>query len=116
MPIKTITLLTRKTGTTLEEFKEYYEAVHAPGAIARMPALARAEYRRNFIAEENRAGQPPVDFDVVTEMVFADEAEWAEMRRSLADPAIARWIAEDVERFADPSKLRSFVVDTCSSS
>jgi len=37
----------RKPGTSLEQFKRHYETVHAPGAIERIPALARADYRRN---------------------------------------------------------------------
>jgi uncharacterized protein (TIGR02118 family) len=104
---KLIILLARKPGTTLEQFKDYYETVHAPGARERMPALARAEYRRNFLPE-SRPGAP-IDFDVVTEMIFESEAEFAQMQTERA--ACAQWIADDVEKFADPSKTRSYVAD-----
>ncbi len=109
--VKTVTLLARKPGTSLEEFRRHYETVHVPGARARIPALARADYRRNFIGEA-RPGAP-IDFDVVTEMRFASEAEYAEMRRTTADPAVSAWIAQDIAQFADPSKTRSYVVEEC---
>ncbi len=110
MTKKLIILLARKPGTTVEQFKHYYETVHVPGARERMPALARAEYRRNFIPEEGRKGAP-IDFDVVTEMIFANEAEYAEMQKERA--AAAQWIADDVAKFADPDKTRSYVADVC---
>lgn len=111
--VKRVTLLARKPGLSLEEFKRHYETVHVPGARARIPALARADYRRNFLGE-TRPGAP-VDFDVVTEMTFASEAEYAEMRKSLADPEIGAWVRDDVAKFADPSKTRTYVVDECRS-
>ena len=110
MTTKLIILLARKPGTTLEQFKHHYETVHVPGARELMPALARAEYRRNFIPEEGRKGAP-IDFDVVTEMIFANEAEYAEMQKERA--AAAQWIADDVAKFADPDKTRSYVADVC---
>jgi uncharacterized protein (TIGR02118 family) len=113
MTVKTVTLLARKPGTSLEDFKRHYETVHVPGARERIPALARADYRRNFIGDK-RPGAP-IDFDVVTEMTFASQADYAEMRKSLADPAIAAWVREDVAEFADPSKTRTYVVDECKS-
>ena len=113
MTVKTVTLLARKPGLSLEDFKRHYETVHVPGARERIPALARADYRRNFLGDK-RPGAP-VDFDVVTEMTFASEAEYAEMRKSLADPVISAWVREDVAKFADPSKTRTYVVDECKS-
>jgi uncharacterized protein (TIGR02118 family) len=105
---KLIILIARKPGTSLEEFIDYYETVHAPGARERMPALARAEYRRNYIPEAARTGAA-IDFDVVTEMIFASDAEFAQMQQERA--ACAGWIAEDVEKFADSSKTRSYLAD-----
>ncbi len=108
--IKTIALLTRKPGTSPEQFRDYYERVHAPGALARIPALARADYRRNFIESGPAAASPRPDFDVITEISFADEADYQEFRRSLADPAIQAWIAEDEARFSDPALTRGYPV------
>ncbi|MEN3974667.1 EthD domain-containing protein [Emcibacter sp. SYSU 3D8] len=110
MSKKLIILLARKPGTTVEQFKTYYETVHAPGARERMPALARAEYRRNFIPEQGRPGAP-IDFDVVTEMIFASEAEYAQMQKERE--TAAQWIADDIPKFADPANIRSYVADVC---
>ena len=84
---KTIVLLTRKPGTTLEQFRHHYETAHAPGAIERIPALA-----------------------VITEITFADDADYEAFSRSLEDPAIQAWIAQDEARFSDPALARSYTV------
>jgi uncharacterized protein (TIGR02118 family) len=107
---KTIVLLTRKPGTSAEEFRRYYETAHAPGAIERIPALARADYRRNFIESSPADGSTPPDFDVITEITFADDADYEAFRRSLEDPAIQAWIAQDEERFSDRGLTRSYTV------
>ena len=107
---KTIVLLTRKPGTTLEQFRHHYETAHAPGAIERIPALARADYRRNFIESSPSDTLPRPDFDVITEITFADDADYEAFSRSLEDPAIQAWIAQDEARFSDPSLTRSYTV------
>jgi uncharacterized protein (TIGR02118 family) len=107
---KTIVLLTRKPGTSFEQFKQHYETVHAPGAIERIPALARADYRRNFIESASVEGSPLPDFDVITEITFADDADHAEFQRSLSDPAVQAWIAEDEARFSNRALTRSYTV------
>jgi uncharacterized protein (TIGR02118 family) len=107
---KTIVLLTRKPGTTPEQFKHHYETVHAPGAIERIPALARADYRRNFIENSEAGTLPRPDFDVITEIAFADDADYEAFRRSLEDPAVQAWIAQDEARFSDPGMTRSYTV------
>jgi len=107
---KSIVLLTRKPGTSLEQFKDYYESVHAPRAIERIPALGRADYRRNFIESPQPDTLPRPDFDVVTEITFADDADFEAFRRSLEDPAVRAWIAEDEARFSDPGLTRSYTV------
>ena len=107
---KTIVLLTRKPGTTLEQFRHHYETAHAPGAIERIPALARADYRRNFIESSPSDTLPRPDFDVITEITFADDADYEAFSRSLEDPAIQAWIAQDEARFSDPALARSYTV------
>ena len=114
--IKTIVLLTRKAGTSLEDFKRYYETAHAPGAIERIPALGRADYRRNFIEGGLGEGLPRPDFDVVTEITFADDADYEDFRRSLSDPAVQAWIAADEARFSEPTLTRSYMVSEHASS
>lgn len=107
---KLIVLLTRKPGTSLEQFRHHYETAHAPGAIARIPALARADYRRNFIESTDDDVLPRPDFDVITEITFADDVDYQAFRRSLEDPEIQAWIAEDEARFSDRTLTRSYAV------
>jgi uncharacterized protein (TIGR02118 family) len=107
---KTIVLLTRKPGMSMEQFKHHYETAHAPGAIEHIPALARADYRRNFIEGSEADAPPRPDFDVITEITFADDADYEAFRRSLEDPAVQAWIAEDEARFSDRGLTRSYTV------
>ncbi len=107
---KTIVLLTRKPGTSLEQFRRHYETVHAPGAIERIPALGRADYRRNFIVGDSTDPLSRPDFDVITEISFADDDDYDAFRRSLEDPAVQAWIAEDEARFSDRALTRSYTV------
>ncbi|MBI1179897.1 MAG: EthD family reductase [Alphaproteobacteria bacterium] len=111
--IKTITFLARKPGMSPEAFKRHYETVHVPGALKRIPALARADYRRNYIGDPLRPAPSPMGFDVVTEMTFANEAEYAAERKAVADPAVSKWIADDLATFVDTAKIRTYVVEEC---
>ncbi len=107
---KMMVFLTRKPGTSLEQFKRHYETVHAPGAIEHIPALARADYRRNFIERSPTDSAPRPEFDVITEITFADDADYDAFRRSLEDPAVQAWIAQDEARFSDRALTRSYTV------
>ena len=107
---KLIVLLTRKPGTSAEQFRRHYETVHAPGALEHIPALARADYRRNFIESSQAGALPRPDFDVITEITFADDADYEAFRRSLDDPAVQAWIAADEARFSDRALTRSYTV------
>ena len=77
---------------------------------ARIPALARADYRRNFIERSPTDTTPRPDFDVITEITFADHADHEAFLRSLEDPAVQAWIAEDEARFSDRRMTRSYTV------
>jgi uncharacterized protein (TIGR02118 family) len=104
---KLIVLLTRKAGTSPEQFRRHYETAHAPGAIEHIPALARADYRRNFIEGSRADAATRPDFDVITEITFADDADYEAFQRSLA---VQAWIAEDEARFSDRALTRSYMV------
>lgn len=97
---KLIELIGRKGGMTRGEFRDYYEQHHAPLAISHFGHLF-ATYTRNYIDPplEGRAASP---YDVVTEIVFHDDAAMAEMcAMAAADPALSATIAADEERFMD---------------
>lgn len=70
---KCIALLKKKPGLSRAEFIEYYENRHSVLARKLLPGIR--DYRRNFLDPDGAVlspGAPAIDFDVVTEMWFAD--------------------------------------------
>ena len=53
----------------------------------------------------------PLDYDVVVDMSFADEAAWARFVAALSEPAVARAVAEDEAAFWDRRHMSVAVVD-----
>ncbi len=104
--IKTVGLLTRKSGWTHEQFMKHWVETHAPLAHA-VPGLRR--YVQNHIkGERTRADieATPVEVDGIAELWFDDEAALAkaaqtpEMKALHADGAlfigrIKSWVVEE---------------------
>ena len=69
---KVFAYLTRRPGTTREEFIDYYENHHVPlvRSLASMPRV----YKRNYVVSGDSAdpGSSATDFNVVTEMIWDD--------------------------------------------
>lgn len=109
---KCIALLKKKPGLSRAEFIEYYENRHSVMARKLLPGIR--DYRRNFVDPDGAVlspGAPAIDFDVVTEMWFADRAACDVFLARARDPDIARQIAEDEENLFDRSATRMFVVE-----
>ena len=109
---KSIALLKCKPGLSREEFISYYENNHAPLILRTLPGVRG--YCRNCIDPEGAfvsAGAAPRDFDVITELWFADRAAYDAAMQHHARPEVAAAIAADEENFLDRSKTRMFVVD-----
>jgi uncharacterized protein (TIGR02118 family) len=87
---KTIFLLKRKPGTTLEEFREYWLEAHVP------VVLEIAEVR-GFVCNvvEDGGSADPKPYDGLAEIWWDDEASFT---AALASPA-GQAAVEDVERF-----------------
>lgn len=114
--IKTIALLRRRADLTRAAFIEYYETRHAPLILSLLPGIV--EYRRNFCDFTNAfvfETAAPFDFDVVTELWFADRAAYERAMEIAASPDIAQRIAADEENLFDRSGSRMFVVEEHSS-
>lgn len=110
--IKCIALLRAKPGLSAAELAEYYETRHAPLIRSLLPMIV--EYRRNFVNLDGAflfPGAAPIDFDVVTEMWFADRAGYDAFLARSADPEVASAIAQDEENVFDRSATRMFLVD-----
>ncbi|WP_176594053.1 nuclear transport factor 2 family protein [Sphingobium sp. EM0848] len=109
---KCIALLKRKSGLSQEAFVHYYETRHAPLIRRLLPGIA--DYRRNYVDLEGAFASPdaaPLDFDVITEIRFADRTAYDRFVAKSAEPDIARQIAEDEENLFERQATRMFVVD-----
>ena len=106
---KTITLLKRRDGMSLDDFIAYYEAHHR--LIGEKYLRGRAErYFRRYLRPRDDSGVP-TDYDVVTEVWFADRAAFDATLAVLMQPDAAAEIAADEERLFDRSKIRMFAVE-----
>src|SRR5690242_19124063 len=109
---KSIALLKAKAGLTREQFIEYYETRHAPLMRQLLPQII--EYRRNFIDLKDAfifEGATAPDFDVITEIWYADRAAYDDMVVTASRPDVAKRMADDEANFLDRSKTRMFIVD-----
>jgi hypothetical protein len=112
---KLMFLFKRKPGMTPEEFRDHYEHRHVPLAIRLLPYFSG--YSRSYIRHdlsyrpEGLASGNTAQFDVVTEVCFATEADYDSMMKRLGDAAVAGEILEDEERFMDRGATLMFFVD-----
>jgi len=109
---KSIALLKCKAGLSRGDFIAYYENNHVPLIRRLLPGICG--YRRNFIEPEGafvNAGAAVRDFDVITEIWFADRAAYDAAMARNARAEVGGAIAADEENFLDRSKTRMFVVD-----
>lgn len=112
MTVKAIALLKRRGDLSREAFIDYYEQRHAPLILSVTPGVV--EYRRNFADFDGafvNEGAAPFDFDVVTELWFADRAAYDHAMAVTTEPDIFARIAADEENFLDRSKTRMFLVE-----
>ncbi|MBK7250813.1 MAG: EthD domain-containing protein [Gammaproteobacteria bacterium] len=110
--IKAIALLKARSDLPREEFMRYYETRHVPLVRSLLPETL--EYRRNYIQLEGAyiyEGASPPDFDVITEMWYADRPSYERMMAIATRPEIAQRIAEDELNFLDRSRTRMFLVE-----
>lgn len=106
---KLIGLFSRKPGTSAHDFRAYYEQHHAPLASSKFGHLF-ASYTRNYVEPGPDLGGRG-DIDVVTEIVFHDDAAMREMfTMTQADPALRAAIADDEAVFMDRDATRILLV------
>jgi hypothetical protein len=106
---KTITLLKRRDGLSLDEFIAYYEDHHRRIGEKYLRGGA-VRYVRRFLRPLDDIGDP-TDYDVVTEIWFPDRASFEATLSALKRPQAAAEIAADEERLFDRSKIRMFKVE-----
>lgn len=103
---KLLIFLKRKPGTSLEEFRRYYEDRHVPLCMKYM--AGPTGYVRRFV--EPTEGLPEPDFDVVTELTYPDAAMRDGTLAVMSRDQMPADVIADEEMFIDRSKSRFFAV------
>ncbi|WP_176590615.1 MULTISPECIES: EthD domain-containing protein [Sphingobium] len=110
---KTIGLFKRKSGMSMQDFRDYYENRHSQMARY-VPQLRR--YSRTYLEayREPFTGQlVEPEFDVITEMWYDDRASFEEAMLLLTEPALKQAFEEDEENFFDRSRNRFLLAEEC---
>jgi uncharacterized protein (TIGR02118 family) len=105
--IKVLAFLSKRQDITTQAFIDYYENKHVPLVLSLMDTPA--VYKRNYLARGNEFNREDdsIDFDVVSEFVFADrEALLASLELISAEA-----IVKDEENFLDRSRSRIYVIE-----
>ena len=102
--------LTRKNGLSMREFIDYYESKHVPliCSLAPVPTIYK---RRYLVGERLTADGGEVDFDVMTELGFADRSAFDAWMSELAKPGIGSRIVADEEKFLNRARTRAYVIE-----
>ncbi|KAI1128711.1 EthD domain-containing protein [Nemania abortiva] len=128
MTYSVLVFLSRKPGTTPEQFRDYYAGSHMPMfrklAGIHFPArhIQRYIHRTATSSDSNTprnsstpasvflGTQADFDYDVVVTLEFKDEATFQAHLDYIQQPDIAAIIAADEERFLDRSQTRAAVL------
>lgn len=112
-PIKMVTLLTRRSGMTMAEFKARYESSHRLIGEKYLNPYAIRYVRRYCVSPEAEAVQNDNSrpCDVVMEIWFENQAKFDACMADLMRPEVQEEIIADELQQFDRSKIVSFVVD-----
>jgi uncharacterized protein (TIGR02118 family) len=105
--LKMYAFLAKREGMETQAFIDHYENNHVPLVLSL--ASTPIVYKRNYLVrgDEFNREEDTIDFDVITELVFADRAGFTEWVETLSVEAIAA----DEERFLDRSRTRAYVIE-----
>jgi hypothetical protein len=109
---KSVCLIRRRSGLSMQEFIESYENGHAVLCVKLIPGMVK--YVRRYVTPGDIVryeGAPDLDFDVVTELWFESRETYDRAMRELENPEKARLLAEDERRLFETTSIRRFVVD-----
>lgn len=102
---KVLAFLTKRKDMKRQAFIEYYENHHVPLILSLAPPPV--VYKRNYLEKGDDIKQDGViDFDVVTELMFPDQATYLAWGAKVGEQA-----ARDEMNFLDRSQTKSFIVE-----
>ncbi len=103
--LKLILLFRRKPGMSRQTFIDYYENVHAPLSVEKIPGIAL--YRRMYLEPgEAPFGHPTTEpgFDVVTELGFERVEDYEAAVEAFTSPTLGDLFYADMLRLFDLSE------------
>jgi hypothetical protein len=106
--LKILAFLTKREDIETRAFIEHYENRHVPLICSLAPAPI--VYKRNYLVrgdELNREDET-IDFDVVTELAFADRDAYLAWSSAVGK---GEQVGVDEQRFLDRSRTRAYVVE-----
>jgi hypothetical protein len=108
--LKILSYLVKREGTTVKEFIDYYENHHVPLILSLAPPPA--VYKRHYVQRGDavNVGEAGIDFDVVTEQVFADRPAFESWIDAVTAGDAGERVAADEARFLDRTRTRACVV------
>lgn len=108
--LKILSYLVKRDTMATEEFIDYYENHHVPLILSLAPPPA--VYKRHYLqrGDEINIGEAHIDFDVVTEQVFADREAFESWLGLVTQGDAGERVAADEARFLNRSRTRSCVV------
>jgi EthD domain-containing protein len=111
--LKILSYLVKREGMGANEFADYYENHHVPLILRLAPPPI--VYKRHYLQRGDAVniGEAAIDFDVVTEQVFADRAAFQSWIDAVTAGDAGERVAADEARFLDRSRTRSCVVNDC---
>lgn len=113
---KILMFMKRRPGMTFEAFKDYYETQHVPLCLKYTSGVSR--YLRRFITpypNPETGAQDELQFDVITELWFEDEALFRGTVRYLATSVMPDEIVEDEKQLFDRDRTRMATLVECES-
>jgi hypothetical protein len=107
--VKMVFMLKRKPGLSRAEFIQYYESHHRLLGEKYVPNAVR--YVRRYLEPVPGPWSKPADeFDVLTELWFANQQEADKAMKHLSEPAIHEEIAQDEARLFDRSRSQVYII------
>lgn len=106
--IKTISLLKRKPGMTMDQFKSSYEELHVPAILKYVTNIRK--YVRNYV--KNETAKTEVLYDCVTEVCLDSMADLEGFLKARdINPDSSAFLQAEIKAIFDWDSIRLFCVD-----
>ncbi|KAI1142084.1 hypothetical protein F5Y05DRAFT_409232 [Hypoxylon sp. FL0543] len=116
----------RKTGTTPEQFRNYYDTVHIPLLMSLVGPTFPLTHTRNYVTRKPKDLLDPntkfepimymgeatsVEYDSLTVMVWEDKAAFDRFAERFYSKEVHEKMTEDEKNFADPAPRVIYAIE-----